>query len=368
MSHAFRVTADDASRFTDNDVVAETALFNTIEEVVWPDDPLTSVEDALLVHRAVPSRVRRTSFRAWAPDGALAGYVNVRIDPEEDDDPEVLQCRIIVGDTCRRQGAGSLLLGQVIEFARSERRTRLIGRSYERIPAGEQFALRLDATAASRTHTNRLELRNVDRALLEKWVADGPIRASGYQLTAWDGAIPQERLEEFVDLMLVMNDAPRDDLERNDFTLTSERWREAEDQNRQQGHERWTLVASTTEGRLVGVHDILWIPTIPGVAFIGSTGVRSEHRGVALGKWLKGAMTLRILDQRPDATEVRTDNADSNAAMLGINNEMGYRPMLGSIMWQAAVEEAARALADRNGGFERPDRESHPEGGPQPDG
>jgi GNAT superfamily N-acetyltransferase len=274
--------------------------------------------------------------------------VNLQVDSEHDDDPGVLKCMVLVRAEHRRSGVGSRLLAEVLEIARSEGRIRLIGRSWDAIPAGEHFAAAMRATAVSRTHTNHLPLAGIDRALLEQWVADAPTRAPGYELVAWDGPIPEEHLDAFVDLMLVMNDAPKDDADLNDFTLTPQRWREAEQQGREQGHQRWTLIAKTTGGTLAGLHDITWVPALPGVAFIGSTGVRPEHRGFALGKWLKAAMTLRVLDERPDATEIRTDNADSNAAMLGINQQMGYRPMLGSVTWQVGVDEAAAVLSERS--------------------
>lgn len=71
--------------------------------------------------------------------------------------------------------------------------------------------------------------------------------------------------------------------------------------------------------------------------WVGSTGVRPEHRGHALGKWLKAAMTLRVLEERPHVTDIRTSNADSNEAMVGINCAMGYRPLLGTATWELLI-------------------------------
>ena len=207
MVSPYRITVDDAAQFTDDEIAAVNELFNGIEAVVWPDDPVTPFPKAVVAHRAVPDRVRRTSVRAWA-DGALAGYVNLQVDPGHDDDPEVLKCMVLVRAEHRRSGVGSRLLAEVLEIARSEGRIRLIGRSWDGIPAGERFAAAMGATAVSRTHTNHLPLAGVDRTVLEQWVADAPTRAPGYELVAWDGAIPEEHLDAFVDLMLVMNDAP----------------------------------------------------------------------------------------------------------------------------------------------------------------
>ena len=337
MTHEYVVTTHDAADFTDEELALGALLFNTIEAEVWPEDPVTPVDHAIAEARAVPSRTTRTCFRAWA-DGILVGSVETAIDPEHDDNPDVLDCQIIVRSDHRRQGVGTMLLGHVSEFARAHARTRLVGRTYSRVPAGERFARRVGAIQKGESHTNHLPMSEVDRALLASWVRDGPKRAPGYEVVAWDGRVPDEELGAFLDLFLVMNDEPRDELEVNDFTITATEWRDGEAQGAAVGEERWFLVARrSSDGVLAGFHDLAWVPAFPHVMWIGATGVRPEHRGHALGKWLKAAMTLRVLEERPDVTDIRTSNADSNDAMLGINRAMGYRPLLGTSTWEMLV-------------------------------
>jgi hypothetical protein len=100
-------------------------------------------------------------------------------------------------------------------------------------------------------------------------------------------------------------------------------------------------------GEWAGFHDVEYDPNQPTYVYVDSTGVRPEHRGAALGKWLKAAMTIRVLDERPAVTEIRTGNADSNDAMLGNNKEMGNRPLIGQTTWELPVETAAAWLRDR---------------------
>ena len=52
---------------------------------------------------------------------------------------------------------------------------------------------------------------------------------------------------------------------------------------------------------------------------------------------MKAAMTLRILDERPTVTEIVTGNDTGNAAMLGINTEMGYRLKKSATTWELSV-------------------------------
>lgn len=335
----FIVTTHDAADFTDEELALGVLLHNTVETEIWPEDPVTPVAHAIAEARAVPPRTSRTAFRAWMDD-TLVGSVQVAIDPEHDDNPDMLACRIIVRSDYRRQGVGTCLLRHVSEFARARGRTRLVGQTYSRVPGGEQFARGMGAIQKGESHTNHLPTSEVDRSLLESWVQDGPKRAPGYEVVAWDGRVPDEDLSAFLDLLLVMNDAPRDDLEINDFTITANEWRDGEAQGAAVGQQRWFLVARrSSDGALAGLHDLAWVPAFPHVMWIGSTGVRSEHRGHALGKWLKAVMTLRVLDERPEVTDIRTGNADSNEAMLGINRAMGYRPLLGIATWELTIGE-----------------------------
>jgi GNAT superfamily N-acetyltransferase len=63
----------------------------------------------------------------------------------------------------------------------------------------------------------------------------------------------------------------------------------------------------------------------PGIINQGFTGVRSDARGRGLGKWLKAAMLLHVHELYPRVEVVSTDNAGSNAPMLGINKKMGFK-------------------------------------------
>ena len=77
------------------------------------------------------------------------------------------------------------------------------------------------------------------------------------------------------------------------------------------------------------------------------TGVSPEFRGRGLGRWLKAAMLDRIVRERPGVKFVRTGNADSNAAMLGINRALGFTPYVSRCVWQLETEKALAYLAER---------------------
>lgn len=345
----FSITRHNPLDDTDEEIAERVAVSNLLREEILPEDPPHPVHAAIAATRAMPERHRRYSFRVRDESGRLVGGAGTTIDPDHDDNPDVLWASIHLLVDYRRRGLGARLLAELVGVARAEGRTRILGSTNDRIEGGRCFLEAIGGEAKSDLHLNVLDLSAVDRAMLERWVDEAPERAHGYELLGWDGPVPDEHMAQWLDLILVMNTAPRDDLEVNDFTVTEEEVREDERVKFAAGQEHWVLVARRiSDGAWAGLHDVTYDPASPSVVWVGATGVRPEHRGHALGKWLKAAMTLRVLDERPDVTDIRTGNADSNDAMLGINHQMGYRPLMAQTMWELPVEKAEAWLRARD--------------------
>ncbi len=346
MSYSFEFR--DPSTFTDDEVAEGVAFGNLLQAEVLPEDPPTPFDVALAGHKAVPERYRRYNVRVRDAAGNLVGGTGFAVDPEHDDNPDLLWGGVRVLADHRRQGVGTQLLAHLVAIARHEGRERIVGSTNGRLPAGDAFASAIGAESKQAQHLNHLPLADVDRPMLEQWSADGPGRAPDYELISWDNVVPEEHMAAWLDLVLVMNTAPRDDLKINDFTITAEQIREGEKRMAAVQAEEWVVVARRkSDGAFAGFHNVTWMPADPNVVWVDSTGVVPEHRGHALGKWLKAVMTLRVLDERPQVTEIRTGNADSNDAMLGINKEMGYRPFISSTTWEISVDKVTAWLAER---------------------
>lgn len=343
----YSITLHDPRADSDEEIAAQVALANEAHAEVLPDDPPISVHQAIAVQRAAPEGHRRWSFRACDADGRLAATAGTAFDPNHDDNPDMLWVTINVSPAHRRRGLGSRLLSELVTVARGEGRTRMLTMTNDSVQAGAVFAREVGAEPKQKLHINHLPLDTVNRPMLAQWVAEGPERAPHYELIGWDGPVPDEHMENWLDLVPVMNTAPLDDLEINDFTITEELVREGERLRAAAGRWRWTLIARHRDGTWAGLHDVIHDPSMPKVVWVGMTGVRPEHRGHALGKWLKAAMTLRVLNERPQVTEIRTGNADSNDAMLGINKAMGYRPLIAQTTWELSVDAAEAWLRKR---------------------
>jgi mycothiol synthase len=324
------------------------ALLNDFENQMRaesnPEDPPHSLEMAIAEVRHQPAYLVMRQFWGVNADGTLAaqGYVYWRDVPEN---AHAIDVRIEVRPDHRGRGIARTLLSLLADVAEAERRPLLLSRTSSRVPAGETFARRVGADAAIADHTNRLVLADVDRDLVRRWVIEGPGRAPAYSLVTIDSPFPDDQLDEIVDLKHVMNTAPIGDFDIEDRRMTPQMYRQWERSILADGTERWGLFARhDRSGELVGYTEVFWNPHQPNTIFQGDTAVRPEHRGHALGKWLKGAMLERILAERSGIDDVRTGNADSNAAMLGINRALGFMPYIAHTGWQVRIERVRRYL------------------------
>ena len=90
----------------------------------------------------------------------------------------------------------------------------------------------------------------------------------------------------------------------------------------------WTAcVRQNATGKLVGYTQLVASRARPWLGQQWDTGVDPAHRNLGLGRWLKAANALRLMDERPEVTTIETWNAGVNAAMLAINEAMGFQPV-----------------------------------------
>jgi mycothiol synthase len=320
------------------DLVALYEIERELHEEMSPEDPMRTREGYLEFQRTDrPNQHRRY---AVARDGdAVVGsaFTGWRIGPEN---RHLARVEVQVRPSQRRRGIGRRLLRAGAEQAREDGRTLLQGWTSSRAPVGDAFCEALGATRGMVSHENRLNLAEVDRAQLDRWIAAGDA-LTDYELVFVEPPTPQHMLPAVAAVFNVMNTAPRDDLKEEDEMITPEdvaTWERAWGAG---GHRQWRLFAKhRRSGELVGLTEVGWEPHDPRLVGQGDTGVLPEHRGQGLAKWLKASMLRKVLDEVPEARSVVTGNAYSNEAMLAINNELGFRPAASWSTWELPTERA----------------------------
>ncbi len=335
----------DVRALTDEQIARMNAFANTMSAESWPDDPPTPLEVTTARLRNLPDFIDGTVYIVAGDDGNWIA-LGQAVAANTGDNEHLLEAGISVLAEHRRNGIARQLLARIADRADALQKTLLLASTHDRVPAGAAFAERTGADPGLQAHVNRLELAEVDREMVQRWADEGPGRAPGYSLTGFDGRCPDDLVEEVVDVLHVMNDAPRDGLDIEDETTTVDQFRAQEQMAMAAGDELWWMFARHDQsGQLVGLTDVHWRPSRPDTVNQGNTGVRPEHRGHGLGKWLKAAMLLRIFAERPDAVDIRTGNADSNDAMLGINRALGFKPYIATTAWQVSVDQVRTYLA-----------------------
>lgn len=295
----------------------------------YPDDPpLIAPREAHSLTHQTPGE-QSEHVVVWDGPRALAwGTLGYSLT----ENLHLAHARLLVHPGARRRGLGR-------EVARAlEARARALGRSLitfmtaERAPAGAPFARTLGAEATLPMRRSQLVLEGVSPELLRGWT----VRPEGepYVLHLWE-ELPGAYLGRMADMVMVMNTAPRGDVEMDDWTVTPEMLRSWEAQLAEDGERRLSaVVEDTRSGELVGFSEVYWNPERAPLVFQGGTAVRPSARGHGLGKWLKAAVLLRLPEFAPGARFVRTSNAEENAAMLGINMALGFEPWDSQTEWK----------------------------------
>jgi GNAT superfamily N-acetyltransferase len=186
---------------------------------------------------------------------------------------------------------------------------------------------RLGATCGMREQHNVLELASIDREALVTSIAESALRAeaAGYELVQWTSPCPEELLDDYADMCMTMNTAPRDDLDLEDFLTTPAKIREIEARWHAKGREVWVVTARHRDsGRLVAFTELGVGDDRPHRIEQEDTAVKPEHRGHGLGYWIKSVNIERALRERPQAQTIQTWNADSNSHMVAVNRRLGF--------------------------------------------
>lgn len=211
-------------------VLAENALWNAEWLRVFGYDDLNNSDTAALRVAVLLSRTQRRRWVALLdPDdrGSLVGAASVTITVR--DNPNLATFDVIVAPEHRRQGIATALLAQLEQWALSQGRRTLQtwvtppGQVDAEAPGALRPAEGSGAVAADAASTlfllargYSLEQVEVHSALrvpvaaevIDPIEADAVAHSAGYRLVRWQGACPDEYVDDYAKLRVAMVDAP----------------------------------------------------------------------------------------------------------------------------------------------------------------
>ena len=122
------------------------------------------------------------------------------------------------------------------------------------------------------------------------------------------------------------------EIDREEVTADAEAIRADEVLLERQGRVRLGTAALTPpddsgEGELVAYTDLVLTTHESERAYQWGTLVRTDHRGRRLGLAVKVANVRLLQETQPQITTLVTFNADVNAPMVAVNEQLGFRPV-----------------------------------------
>jgi GNAT superfamily N-acetyltransferase len=249
----------------------------------------------------------------------------------------------------RRRGIGSMWLPLVVDLMdRHGCRVLTVGSEED---SGHAFLRWLGAEEKTVGAENRLQLADVDWAMVRRWIEEGERRSPTTRLEIYDGHLPESMWPDFAAQRgHLLNTMPFDDLDHGEIVITPERLRESYERMDRLQEVVHSILAREPDGTISGMTDVWWAPYRPSLVNQMFTGVLPEARGRGIGKWLKAAMLEHLRTLYPQAEGISTGNADSNGPMLAINKKLGFKQFRAGSEYQISrdqIAERVRKLAVR---------------------
>jgi GNAT superfamily N-acetyltransferase len=338
---SIEIESVDLAAASEETLRALAALYDVLDAEDLPDDPPEPIEHRMLDLRRTFARFP-THRWALTDNGQVVAAAVTHYDVEEN--LENGFGRIAVHPSYRGRGHARRLAAPILDHLSAAGRTRVETWITNGHPA-ETLAENLGLKRALSERRSRLLIADLDVAMMSEWVDRASQRAGDYELQAMTSPFPEEHLEQFCEMMTVMNTAPLEDYVMDDEHITAGDWRDIESEVMASRCQINNLTAvHRPSGAFVGYTQVKTQDLQPDLAWQWDTGVHPDHRNKGLGRWLKADMILRIIGDYPDVCRIDTENAASNQPMLNINLAMGFKPIHDTFIWQGELTTVRERL------------------------
>jgi mycothiol synthase len=275
----------------------------------------------------------------WSPRPSAAGYESNR---------GILWFELYVLKAHRGRGIARGYLPALLELAATNE-GKVIGVTVED-PDGEATARAFGFAKKSEERYSRLDLQEVDWPEVARWAEDGPRRSPERSLQLYTNWPPEEEWPEYTRVISdLFNSIPFDDEEHGEIVITPAKLAELTHRMAATDGRVLSLLVREADGRITALTEVAMWEEQVGFAWQWLTAVHRSVQGNRIGRWIKAAMLIHLRQNHPAVRWVLTSNAASNAPMLKINTELGFRPYRMTSNFQMPMADFAAAVARRTG-------------------
>ncbi|MEO1289116.1 MAG: GNAT family N-acetyltransferase [Chloroflexota bacterium] len=238
----------------------------------------------------------------------------------------------------RRRGIGTYALKTIASIMGDRGKTTM--EAWVNLDDGAAFQDAIGAKVTLRMRSNRLQLAQLDWDMMQAWVNDGEARNPDTQLVLTSDLPIEEHCQPYANLMMdIFAQMPKEDAGGFPEVITIDRMKEWHDDIEKTGGHHLSAYTVEPDGTITAMSEIYYHPDEPHIIEQELTGVHLSARGRGLGKWTKAAMALHIRETYPEVKFINTVNANVNAAMLHINQTMGYTFHKQNSVYEIKVED-----------------------------
>ena len=262
----------------------------------------------------------------YIPDGAGSPVATLAIDLPQRDNRQLLWLRLVVHPNHRRRGHGSAIMAEALRMAEEAGRSILWVEAVEDDLGARKFAERFGFSYASHDARRRQRLSEVDQDAVQRLWAEAQTAAVDYRLERLVPPVPEETLQEMIEVTAAINDAPMGQLTFEDEVFDLQRMRDVEAAREGRDDQSYRVIARHRGTGEIGGHtNVVISPHRRELGFQADTAVARQHRGRRLGLLVKIDMMGWLAEVEPQLEVIETWNNADNEFMVKVNEALGYR-------------------------------------------
>ncbi|MDG0795050.1 GNAT family N-acetyltransferase [Cohnella ginsengisoli] len=312
----------------------------TAERLREDDTRLFEVGHTYMDDNGLLAGYDRTRYVAVADEDRIVGYVWSWRAPWTE--PGYLNNTVVVQKEYRGQGIGGRLVRHLVQWGEGLGAAKLVAEIWDDDPAARRFAENRGFAVDRHAFQSVLELETAKPEILNETGLFERLEAEGIRIRTFaeegeteenEARIYQVYLETLTDIPGFMGEVP----DRGEWS----KWH-----LRVEGYapERVLLAVDGKDGRYVAVSNIPYKEATGGM-YHEYTGVCREYRGRKIAQALK--IRAVQLAKRQGAVYLKTDNDSLNAAILKVNQSLGYVPQRGSYRIAGDLQAVKEEIANR---------------------